>query len=667
MNKAKLKRIRKELEKLLGSGRYREGLEIIEKENLFSHYKREWQECWQNLARIAVRTPQELMAFLSISKRFKQYPDLPDIRFLFLLEKFINGDDIKEDIASLKGLSLPAEPLKKQTILWNDALFPEQKFKRLLSGLITKPEKITEENYNDLASLLRGACITPTIKTLGEMIKISRGLNSKSMDRSRQKDLYNLDLALEEASHRLPHNLQQILFYPFLFSIDTALSLLLKKKDDAPTAEILSSMSFLIALLAGEKSGHVKGQLMHFNSGALDHSYISRTISEADFEDKVVLLGKMRSLIKDDETREEFLDDFRALYKGILSDIAGMRGTLSEREKREMPGIMGPVIITDLHLLFYKKDEDLANILHKAAEAGCLETRLSTLSLILSEKLKDRKLKEYAEKALRNLNLPVKDDIFWVMMHFKEIIFPHVRFLKPLLDFYGEETSFCDDIAKRILADALSSLIFDSVFKKMRGLLSFFAEGMPYKKTIIDMRILRENLKILIAYNSFSLITALLNCFPEDSFTEQGYQRFLKTILESRWGMEYIIEIFEDANRAMATERMPQDLRSSPLGEPFKIHEQGFINFLEEHWDYLKTSKLETLEKLIRILGQRGINSMAGNLLIQLKNLFEERLQKGEKEAGNLGEMVMKILIKSKSKTSRIERPKKRQRLESFW
>lgn len=666
MNKAKLKRIRKELEKLLGSGRYREGLELIEKENLFSPCKREWQECWQNLARLAVRTPRGLMAFLSISKRFKQYPDLPDIRFLFLLEKFINGDDIKEELTSLKGLSFPAEPLKKQTFFWNDALFPEQKLKSLLNVLITKPEKVTEENYNDLASLLRGARITPTIKTLGEMIKITRSPNSKSIDRIRQKDLYNLDLTLEEASHRLPGNLQQILFYPFLFNINTALNLLLKKKDDAPTAEILSSMPFLIASLAGEKSEYVKGQLMHFNSGALDHSYIGRTIAEAGFEEKIALLGKMRSLIRDDETKEEFLGDFRALYKGILSDIAGMSGTLSEREKREMPSVMGPVIITDLQLLFYK-DEDLAHILHKAAEAGCLETKLSTLALILSEKLKARELKEYAEKALRNLNLPGKDDVVWVMNHFREIIFPHVRFLKPLLDLYGEETSFCDDIAKGILADALTSLVFNSVFKKIRGLLSFFAEGIPYKKTIIDMHILRENLNILIDYNSFSLITALLNCFPEDSFTEQGYQRFLKTILERRGGMEYIIEIFEDVNRSMAIEMMPQDFRFSPFGEPFKIYEQGFINFLMEHWDYLKTSKLETLEKLIRILGQRGINSMAGNLLIQLKNLFEERLQKGEKEAGNLREMVMKMLIKSKSKTSHIEKPKKRQRLESFW
>jgi hypothetical protein len=668
LSKAAQKRGRKELEKMLSSGRYWEWLEMLEKEALIDGYKKEWYEVWQTLARRAFREPLLLEEFLTHSESLKRRPDIPDIRFLLLLKRFIEGAHGGEELASFKGLGFPAEAIRKQAMTWGDESFPGQKLQEFLTTLIAKPEEATKKNYEEIALVLKGTPLSGIIKSLGTQMAATRSLGGRSGAKISLQKLSDIEFCLKEASNHIPSHLRQILFYPFLFQIQRVLQRLLETKQDT-FAEIIPSIPYLLSMLVGEKAGSLRTQLKHQKQEVqLEYADFDRVILGADFDEKVALLGRMRSLRHDDEENGN-ANYFQRLYKSILSDIGRMRPSLSEREKKGLSRVMYSALTQDLPFLWNGltgSEHDLTEILLHAAETGCLNLRLATLALVLSEKGGYRRLKVFAENFLKTLAPPVGEDILWVLDEFSEIVFPHVNSLRPLFSLGESKAPFANQIAKEIWSKAMTLLVLNSASKKVSGFFPLLAGDRLYDGIGREIQILRKELSRLKDCKELTNLADFLNCFPEDSFTEKGYQRLLNTIFEKGRRLDPVIEMVGDSLLRSPVAKGINELLMPLLGDGSKILESGFYDFLRGHWDGLRTTKLENLDRLIRILMRRETKSEDRNLLLRISNLLEERFRGGEKEAGALREKLMEELIMQKTE-SKLARPKRRRWPGRFW
>ncbi|RPJ06269.1 MAG: hypothetical protein EHM36_07185, partial [Deltaproteobacteria bacterium] len=395
MSKAKEKRIRKELGKLLSAGRYWEWLGAIEREGEIAEHRGEWQEVWQTLGRRAFRDPQKLREFLDQSRPHKVPAEFPDIRFLLLLRQYIDGNENREALASAKGISLPAEAIRKQAFAWDEGAFPRERLRNLLGKLIQTPERITKKDYDNMAAFAEGTELSSKAKTLGEKLSVLRTRRGASSRQTQPWKLKETDHKLRKAAEGLSQPLLRILFHPFLFHMNQRLVQVLNDGEERAVADIVLSMPFLFSLLAGARAEEIENQLRDGRPDRLDWHRFQKVLAQGDLEQKLHLLSQLRSAPQAFETEFEYADAFQDLYGSLLSDIERVQRTLSERERKELGRVMGDLTERDLSSLWLSgavAENDLAQFLIRAAGAECLGLRLAMLSLILAKKRDNQRL-----------------------------------------------------------------------------------------------------------------------------------------------------------------------------------------------------------------------------------------------------------------------------------
>ncbi len=644
MNKGKLKRIKKELEKLLRAGHYWEWLAEAEKASLGDEYKKEHYEVWQSLVKRALRLPSGFEEFLAKSEGVAQHPDTPDVRLLFLLKNFINEDRINDEMINIKGLSLAAEELRKKALSWEDDFFPEKRIRRLFTLFIKKPHSVTKKHYRDIGSLVKNTSLAQPFTLLEKEIDYIRKLSSKKLAEPDSVRLKHTDSLAKSISNQLSQSIQRIVFHPFEYHVSKYLKGLAEKGHTAEIARTAQALPFLFSLAAGEKAGAIKEQLMHIDSGIVDHPLLLKKLATASFEEKIAFIVKLRSLPKEDYGSDEYSQIIRNLYLDILPQIAKRCELLHEREKRELPKVIGPIILRDLHLL-WNSIYDLAEILKITAEASCLDIKLSLLSLMVAKDLLDSRLKEYAMNSLKKLPPPGKGDIAWLMQDFRFLVFPKISSLKPLIDLYGSDAPCVHEITGKILEETEMSLSKHSFMIKGTGLLSLFTQEfpVPFEEVKKEIPTLRRELNTFKDYKTFSVITEYLDCFPENYFTTGGYKRTLKSMYE-KTDLGFLVDTFESIIGRSSTEmRMfgGSRLSSNLLEDIVREQENACLDVIKEHWDDLKTAGFKTIMKLFKIITEKYTD---GGLLIRLHNILEYRFGSGEKEVGPLRDRVWDLL-----------------------
>ncbi|MBF0343210.1 MAG: hypothetical protein HQL06_03175 [Nitrospirae bacterium] len=101
MNKSKEKRVRKELDKLLNSGRYWQWIKEIQEADLKDHYTKEWISVWQDLSKQVLRHPEKLPEFWKDCTKIKSPPEIPDIKLHFYVREFLYEDRLSEELINL--------------------------------------------------------------------------------------------------------------------------------------------------------------------------------------------------------------------------------------------------------------------------------------------------------------------------------------------------------------------------------------------------------------------------------------------------------------------------------------------------------------------------------------------------------------------------------------
>ncbi len=609
----------------------------------------------------AFRLPERLRDLWEKMEGVKKLPDFPDFRFLLYLRDFVDGKEVTENISTLQGLGIPAKVLRKKALSWQEAGVPEKKLKTLLNLFVNHPEKAGKKQYNDLTSLLQGSSMFEPASTLARHIGKARKLNYKTTIRKGPRainmgELRQLDSRIGKTSDRFSPPLKRVLLYPFAYQISEYFGWLLERGDMETFAEAVSSLPFLFSMTAGEKAEEIRNRLLDLDPAPLlkdDPSLLNEKIDDADFEERVALLGKMKSLVRDG--RQDFIELFQFLYGDMLSEIARRKENLSPRDKRELARVMETVLLRDFEFLT-EDMADMVKLLVKAADAGCMERRLSILSLIVAERERNKRLRRMAEDVLNSMPALDKEDILSALHQFEYLFLPRIGALKPLIDCYEARIPFVSEVVDKILKDLKFHLLTASMSGREIGLFPMLTD-IPAKKSKRKVGILRRELRAFSGHESFSPIWEYLECFPEDRFTEEGFEELLTKRHERTNSLDFLIDELHTISDRLTDDGdiFGQFFLMSTMTSIFEDQERICLRFLKKHLTGLNTTTLEKIDSLVRYLFEEDdFTGVHSDLLMRLNNLLERRIRAGEKEAEPLKEEIIDFLIKS--------RPKKRGR-----
>jgi len=656
------RRIRKELDRFWRTGRYWEWIALVEKENLHRDYAREEQEAWISLVKKALRLPANLQEFWTHLPAIKKYPSFPDFQCLRLLRDFVAGKEIRGELAALRNLTFPAESFRQKALSWQDDFFPQKKIRNFFGAFLHHPEKVTPKYYQSLSSIVEGTGLAAVVTDLGSKFDGVRRLNRKTGGRRRLeaetlRKVAEADRLCKELSKVLAPPLQEILFYPFLFQVHSFFRQGAEKEAAPILLRVASSMPFMSLRAAGEKGAELQKHILGASPtlSDLDRSYLAK-ISGASLEEKAALVGRMRSLLQKG-AGEKYCDEFRQLYRSLLTDLAARREGLPERERRELARVMNASLLRDLSLLWTDPDDwgQLMDLLKPMAAIGLGNGKMAVLCLILAEKIRDPDMKKQAQDSLKSQAGPTEEDILWVLDSFPELITPEVSSLRAFVEVGGAEAPFMPALVERIREELEVFFIVHAASRRSRGPFALL-----YELSAEDLKAgcatWRREIAALKIYPSFSPLQRYLACFPEGYFTGKGFQRYLNLRYEKEKGLDWVIPELEKHRKQslLAKKFMGDSFLPIPIEGVLREIEKAFFLFLEERFEGLKTAGLDTLEKLTDILIQRKPAVTEGNLLIQISNLLGERPSEGGNRAHALREKIIKRLIYYKQRIGRI-------------
>lgn len=646
MSKAKQKRLRKELEKLLSAGRYWEWLEAAETNGQVQEFKAEWRDAWQTLARRALRDPQKLEEFQRRSKGLKDKPDLPDVRVLCNLIQFIDEENGPEALAPLSGMSLPAELIRKRALAWKKEDFPRQRLQKSLEALIQYPEKVTKKTYEALAAQLRETSFAVPIMKLGGNLSVLSQLG-RATGRTQRWRCERIESAVKIASDQFPPSLFEILLFPFLHRLNGVIQRWLQSSGkEKALGEAASSMPLLFSILRGEK--REQGNQKSIDSQATDLNHVRKIAASTDLDAKIVLLAKLRSAEKKEIRKPLPSEGVTTLYRGILFDLRRMRSELAQREKENLSCVVESVLTRDLPFLWNElpgSENDFIGILMMAAEAGCLGRRLAALSLVLAERRGNRSLREAAQTLLAVQGQPSGEDVRWVMDLFIGRIFPRVTALRSLLRLWDPEDPMVEEIGRAIWSEAIRDLSYATSLKIAPFPFLLPGENAG-RETRRDLQTLRSELSSMMQWKPFQRMAMFLHCFPENSITDKGLASYLEKVYQANRSLLPIIEMMEGLTPPETFNPLLDEFILGSSEGDFSGLERIFRDFMLDHWEQMKVTELKIVGRLVEALLGKGEELSDASFLLRLNNLLEERFRKGEKEAADLQRRVMDCLLR---------------------
>ncbi|MBF0515665.1 MAG: hypothetical protein HQK97_00920 [Nitrospirae bacterium] len=660
MNKSKERRVKKDLDKLLSSGSYWQWLEKINADDLQEirneGIDKQIKDVWQTLTKQALRLPQRLTDFLHKIKGITSYPDMPDVKFLFLLRDFIYEAKDPTQLMALKGLSLSAEELRRRVATWRDEDFPEKKIRKQISKFVESPQKVTKKYFIDLAAQTKELLdeeLLPSFKWLSDDIAFFRGLGTKRLTSVNIPRLRDVDRNLSFLSEGLPVALFRVVSYPFVFHAARYLRLLSGGAPEA-VAKTVSAIPLLFSLVAGDKAQEVKEKLMHYNpTNLLDHDYIIKIITHGSFEQKISLIGKIRRA--DIEERKDYRKYEFSLYKAVLSEVIMRSSHISEREKMELPRVLGGAIAHDLHLIFGSANE-LADLLLLAAEGGCLEIRLAMLSVLVAEDLNNGKLKEYAEHALRNPQKITEEELDWLMSGYGFLVFPRVSQLKPLLDLLKYDIKLIETLADMFFRDLERELFINTALKhKARLPIPLPMPNANLKERKEELRILRKELASLQDYEPFNFIRDYLECYPDGFITANAYRCVLNMKYKRRGVAALIREFVKSNSKKSELDHLKDEMLEVLVFGDVLESQEIIFDMIKDHWEDLKTAAASAIDDLTEIIIRYYYKD---SILIRLNNLLQQRCQNGEAEFISIQNRVAEALERLKKAKPKGRRPK---------
>ena len=342
MNKGKQKREKKELERIFNQGRYGEFLHGVEREGAASTFLRETEKAWRELALSAFNSPGAMMAFFKQRNRFASCPDLPDLRFLQLLECFLDGNGVADEATTLKNLSPAAQAMGKQLLQWDESHGDGGEMEALFTQFASAPGGVSRGEMERVVAFFSG--IFPwALEFLPEYFeKLEKAADDFAVGSAGRVDLgllATMDQGATDADLVVPGAVLNILLAPLLWRL-ARLYELSRCVEPSFALELAEVTPFLSSRLAGERWGEVE-QLLYLDDLTRcyreDPRYVRKRIAVAEFPDKIRLLRSLATTLTQlmanrnetdlpsQELEQHVRADYLLLQLEVLAEI-GPRG-----------------------------------------------------------------------------------------------------------------------------------------------------------------------------------------------------------------------------------------------------------------------------------------------------------------------------------------------------
>ena len=682
---SKKKKVRKDIEKLLRAGRFWDLLRLMESDGLVSAHPAEYKQAWKEIVDQALRQEKAFERFRKEAGTFRTLPDTPDCRLLMCLKACIEGQGSPQEIAALKGLSPAAERLRSGFLSGADSLPEEQALRELLEKFVQEPLKITRRHFEQAAALIPVQGLAGKILLAGMEIAAVRSLNGKaSIERGWAgkpvEILRGVDNALSSFSQELPRALRAILFHPFACNIAEACRRLAPVATGDRAFRLIRAMPHLLPLVAGEKFEEIQRKLLvnreDWLEGAIeDVDTLGRKVKGLSLEEKLSLLKGLRLRAHDRASRApdferpdfedlDFLDDDGAphadeseesrlgravvlLHRSVFEDISGRSSRLSAREKKELIGVMEPLLFRDLDHIFATVEDsrEIADLFTAAIDSGCAGIRTGLLALLAGSYLRNGGLRKCAERLLDASPPPTAEDVKWVAGEWKDFYFPSARVLKPFFNRYANERELLLPFIEQLCSTVEFALIESTVYERVYAQ-TYPLDGKSDTMKPRELRDLRREMVALTEYEVLEPLRRLLKCYPEDRFTVEGHLNWLRTLHSSieggAWG--YAVSELERYKALIAT--APRSVRIFALEFLWEDKVKALWLFLEERLEELAAIPTDTLEPLWNdLLALEDSSFPLHTLLIRMEKLLAGRLDAGDKTVRPLMEKIRKMLV----------------------
>jgi hypothetical protein len=671
MNKGKLKRDRKELERLFNMGRHWDFLQGVEAGGLAAMFAQETGKAWRAQVRGAFSSPDGMIAFFRRRREVASSPDLPDLRFLTLAERFLDGDVVAAETAALKNLTPASHSMAKRLLQWADSPADTREIEALFTQFVGNPDQVVGKQMDAAARYFAGH-FGEALDFLPDSLEtLRKGLLKSSVARKRRglrfDRLAEMDQEVKDAAAVVPEGILHILMAPLLWRLSRIYEAYCRE-DNFFALEIAGVTPYLSALLTGERWREVE---RHLSEDDLTEWYdndprsVRKKITAADFPEKVRLLRTLATTLTravaenddfepfddddfDDDVGPGHEDQIRAdylfLYKDVLAEIGRKRSGLAVREQRELTQVMGDILERDFPAL-YVKPQQCAEFLQAVAQSGLLTTKLALTSLLAARTGNSRPLREAAENALKSLPPPDKGDLVWLFNYFGFLAYPNVTELSPVIrQISGNEpllNIFVDLIVGRVTRTLLENRMFTSAeFKIFR---SHLPDG--DRSVRQEMTNFRNALKNFKDIGPFERLMVLAESYPEGYITEAGFRK----MLAAQYPTDGVVGLI---NKLKGVPLPPPNMTG---GTPEQLELLGMefratLDILKQHPDDLRTAPLDTLTTLIDILERHGTRGVEAGFLIRLSNLLRERDDAGEREVAPLFARVETLIRKAAGK-----------------
>lgn len=696
MAKKKSKKIKREIDKLLNTGRYWEWLKRIQTEKLEGQYQRELDQVWKTLTRKALRLPGGFEEFWSNIANDVRPPSLPDFQFLAALKRFIEDAGTQPlELEELKGLSPPAALLRERALGWTDKAFPTEKLDNLLKTFSEQPQRVTQRHYEQLAKILGGSSLAEQVDMLGKELPDFRQLNYQSMVKKGWRgihfqNLIKMDRSVADLSGGLPDALRRILLLPFCSQVATLMQRLASEAVADDMANLVGCFRFLFTLVAGDEGENLSRQLLLAggqSATGLDPSQVQSQISTGSLEDNVLLLKRLRLMLgrkseKEDDLFDPFsifdddLDDdfdepdgeelrqlFRDLYQKILDQVDARAGDLSPRESKELRRVMEKVLLADLRLLIDDPGDvkELAPLLTQVMKCGCAGKRLALLSLLVARRDRSKSLQSVAEKVLDQSPRADERDIEWLLSEFDAIYFPRLRALTPLLDRYRNDVVVSNFIFKSVFGRFEELVTANSLAGNKGGLLSSLM-ALGSNSLTGEFHTAQQELDGLKNYQEFDPLRVYISCFSQGRYTREGFLRWLDHIHGTEAWPGFLKALLQTLSLR----------RTKVMGSPFGFDSavwfideqiQALLHYLKEHSEDFRTTGLDVIFELVTLLTAcKKDMKLDSAFLVRLNNILDDRFQAGEQDAAGPVRRELLTLLKQMAKPKQKARKSKRGR-----
>lgn len=682
MAKAKLKREKREIDKLLRAGRHLEWLAAVRDMPVTAEHKRDLDKVWSEVRRHSLRTREGFEEYCRLRPELEKIPPHPENLFLETLVNLLQGESgAAEAMLALPKLTGAAQVVQQHlvTLLHQERDWDE--VARLLHQMGREPDKISRKHLLSLAACFSDTPLAQVFERLGQSLMTFRKLNHKThlhkpLGYALLNDLADADLGAWQATMGFPPSLRRLLLLPLVEQVRLHLGQALPKPRFQQVWELIDTARKVFFEVAGPHlSDELRAQLsIRSNEDCSDGAChrLQQRFSAAPLEERLTLLRDFRLVVQReahnaiDDYAASFFSSIRGVtpvmerlllhcHREVLLEFGRRLMSLAPRDRRSLLAFYDQLLADDLSLLLLPDGDlaTLAQLVHLALESGCYGSRLLLMAPVVAGVSRNRALALLAVKTIANAALPTKAHLQWFAEGVLALALQMPATLRPIFTRIGGDEELAGYLGQAVW-QAYSDAMLDNAFEDEFGS-SLPGEERGEEYAVYSHEVRRGLLELAADVPQLERLHRFLQAFPTGRVDVVS----LREWCEVAWSadvqcLEWVNVALPLLHQAQAQASLLQTVKSLNLGKAQLTHLQASIRQLAEVTDFLR-SRIEDFQVLpVSVLTplvmevfaclerQQGFDS----LVVRTYNALCTRIKAGEKNCAFLRDEVERYMRK---------------------